>query len=79
MTQLTVYGRADCIQCKQVCKQFDAHGVEYEYVDIDRDARGREAVEQSGIQALPGVFEDGVPLFGGFRPDKIKELIDRAK
>ena len=74
----TVYAKSDCQQCVATKRLLDRRGVPYRIVDLDTDASQIEVVKTLGFTSAP-VFTvtDGtrtIDSWGGYRPDKIKEL-----
>ncbi len=62
---IIIYGTTwcpDCVQAKNVLKK---EGVEYQWIDIDKDAEGRAFVEKvnNGMRIVPTIlFSDGDTL-----------------
>jgi thioredoxin reductase (NADPH) len=62
---ITMYGTFWCSDCKRAKKFFGEHRVHYAFIDIERDAAGREVVERvnGGKQIIPTIFfSDGSTL-----------------
>ncbi len=67
MANVTMYGAEWCGDCRRATRVFEAHGVPFDYVDVDRDqaalrrVRAMNGGRTSGI--LPTiVFPDGTVL-----------------
>jgi thioredoxin reductase (NADPH) len=59
---IRMYGAEWCSDCKRAKLYFDKQGVEYEYIDIDDDAKGISIVRKAnkGRRIIPTIFfEDG--------------------
>ena len=70
---LTIYGSPLCPDCRECKANLDAHGVEYEYIDINRSMRNLKAFlklrdslpvfdvcKETGSVGIPAlVLEDG--------------------
>lgn len=74
----TVYTKSNCQQCVATKRLLDRRGVPYTTVDLDADASQIEVVKALGFTSAPVVtVTDGtrtIDSWGGYRPDKIKEL-----
>lgn len=66
-----------CPQCDATYRTLDKHGLEYEVVDLSKDAEALEQARSLGYQQAPVVLADG-DHWSGFRPDKIKALATKA-
>lgn len=80
--QITVYTKANCVQCNAVDRAFTKHGI-YEAYDVRTvhleslsAAEVDELREQGFSQAPVVVTTEGT--YAGFRPDVVKALADRA-
>lgn len=74
MSSITVYTKPACPQCTATYKALEKNGVEFETVDITKDAEARDFVIGLGYLAAPIVVADENTHWSGFRPDRIKEL-----
>jgi mycoredoxin len=59
--EITMYGADWCGDCRRAKSLFDAHGVHYTYVDVERVVEGADAARAiSGRTNIPVVvFPDG--------------------
>ena len=70
---VTIYTQNPCQPCRMTKKEFDKNGISFKEVSISENPEAREMVIALGYMSAPVVVtEDG--HWGGFRPDKIKEL-----
>ncbi|GAB4972983.1 hypothetical protein MAHJHV57_17500 [Mycobacterium avium subsp. hominissuis] len=74
---VTVYTKPACVQCNATYKALDKQGIAYEKVDITVDSEARDYVIALGYLQAPVVVA-GDDHWSGFRPDRIKGLINRA-
>ncbi|QGJ90078.1 glutaredoxin [Mycobacterium phage Indlulamithi] len=74
MGSVIVYGREGCYQCKATVKALDKSHIPHEYKHIDEAPESHRA----GVASLPIVVA-GEQKWGGFRPDRIKELAETPK
>lgn len=70
-----VYSLPNCIQCDRTKKILSGAGVSYEEIKIDENESAREHVKSLGYVSAP-VVETESDSWAGFRPDKIKKLIE---
>ncbi len=62
---IKMYATTWCGDCRMAKRWFDAHGIPYEYTDIERDARAAAEVLRinRGLRSVPTiVFPDGSVL-----------------
>jgi mycoredoxin len=62
---ITVYAAPWCGDCRRATRWFDTHGIPYEYINIDDDARAAAHVLRlnDGMRSVPTiVFPDGSVL-----------------
>lgn len=74
---VTVYTKPACVQCNATYKALDKQGIAYKKVDITMDSEARDYVIALGYLQAPVVVA-GDDHWSGFRPDRIKGLINRA-
>ena len=57
---IRMYGAEWCSDCKRAKLYFDKQGVEYEYIDIDDDAKAMKIVRKAnkGRRIIPTIFFD---------------------
>ncbi len=72
---LTIYTLPGCKQCDLTKHVLDTTELPYVVVDLATDERAAETVKQLGYGAAP-VVVDGAASWSGFRPDKIKALVE---
>ena len=66
MSNVTVYTTDPCSFCARVKGILKSRGVEFEEINLSRDADGRVALAQrTGMMTFPQVLVDG-ELLGGF-------------
>jgi len=73
---ITVYSKADWVQCTATYRGLDKLGHEYTVVDISEDADARDYVMSLGHLQAPVVVAGG-ENWSGYRPDRIKALADK--
>lgn len=75
---VTVYTKPACVQCAATKKALDKAGVlGYRLVDITEDSDARDFVMSLGYTSAPVVVA-GDEHWSGFRPDRIKVVVNRA-
>jgi glutaredoxin 3 len=66
MSKTTVYTTEPCSYCRQAKALLAKRGVEYEEINLGRDADGRtELAQRTGMMTFPQIIIDG-ELVGGF-------------
>ncbi|WP_401001060.1 glutaredoxin-like protein NrdH [Agromyces sp. GXQ0307] len=73
---VTVYSKPSCVQCNATYRALDAHGIDYEVVDLSADPEALDELRRRGKLQAP-VVVTGDDEWTGFRPDKIDELAAR--
>lgn len=73
---ITVYSTPSCAQCKATYRALNKHGLKHEVVDMSENPEALARAKGLGYTMAPVVFA-GDDHWGGFRPDKIKELASR--
>lgn len=76
---VTVYTKPACVQCAATHRALDQHRVEYESVDLTKDAGALERMRELGYAQAPVVVVDAKIHWSGYRPDRIGELRDLAE
>ena len=74
---ITVYTKADCVQCDATTRTLDKAGLAYEVVDLTADADALEYVRTLGHCQAPVIVTD-TDNWAGHRPDRIKALAPTA-
>lgn len=72
---ITVYSKPSCVQCDATYRALDKHGIDYAVVDVTQDPEALAAVRELGYLQAPVVVA-GTEHWSGFRPDKIKALVE---
>ena len=73
---VTVYSKPSCVQCNATYRALDAHGIDYEVVDLSANPEALDELRRRGNLQAPVVVTDD-DEWAGFRPDKIDELAAR--
>ena len=72
MSDIKVYGREDCTHCDAAKRFFDRKGIDFQYVDLDKNPDAYKKIVSEGYSQLPVVKTlDGD--WQGSRPDKLIE------
>ena len=74
---ITVYSKPACMQCKATEKALTKAGLEFTTVDISMDEEARDYVMALGYLQAPVVTVDN-DHWSGFRPDRIREIANKA-
>lgn len=74
--KVTVYSKADCMQCAFVKKWLEDEGKAYTEIRADLDDEVLKYVkEELGFNSLPVIVIEGEVPFFGFRPDRLEGLL----
>jgi len=74
---VTVYTQPGCVQCTMTKKQLDKQGVEHDTVDVTKDPEAHAYVTGLGYKQAPVVVVgDGEDHWAGFRPDRLRGLVE---
>ena len=60
--KIVVYGTNWCGDCRRARQFLDKHGIEYEFINIDKDKEAEQFVRKTnnGMRSVPTIiFEDG--------------------
>jgi len=70
---VVIYTLPSCVQCDTSKRMMDKLGVEYEEVDLTKDATAAEYVKELGYTAAP-IIVNGSTHWSGFRMEMINGL-----
>ena len=70
---VTVYTLPACVQCDSTKRFLTRNNVEYQEVDLTKDADAMTMIKELGYTAAPVVMA-GEDHWSGFRPDKLSAL-----
>lgn len=68
---VVLYTKDNCPQCRASKRMLDKLDIEYSEADAVANAA---ELRDAGFHAAPVIEVDGVKEWGGYRPDRIKEL-----
>ncbi|UQS87007.1 redoxin NrdH [Nicoliella spurrieriana] len=74
MTQITVFSKNNCMQCKMTKRFLEEHGVDFKEINIDEQPEYIDTLKEAGFMATPVIKADGIEPFSGFRPDQLNKL-----
>lgn len=72
---VTLYTSPNCGQCIATKRELDKYKLDYQIMDITQSQEALDLVRGLGYMSAPVVLK-GDNHWSGFRPDKIKELIN---
>jgi len=70
---VTIWTKANCVQCTQSKKLMDRLGIRYEEMNLEKHPEQTQAFIDAGLTAAPIVVTD-IKRWSGFRMDKIQSL-----
>ena len=75
---ITLYTKANCQPCRLSKRLLDDNEIEYEAVSVDDDPDTIEQLIALGHRQMPVVVVNDEEHWSGFRPDKVKAMLDAA-
>ena len=73
---VTVYSKPACVQCNATYRALDKAGIDYQVIDMSKDAEALEKVRALGYLQAPVIITNN-DHWSGFRPDLINELKEK--
>jgi glutaredoxin-like protein NrdH len=73
LLKITLWTKANCVQCEQTKKEFDKRGIIYNVRRLDKSPKAVEKFIELGLTAAP-IVESDDRRWSGFRLDRIKSL-----
>lgn len=74
---LTLYTTPHCPACRLTRQALDRAGLTYEVIDLSERPDLVEQMRSEGLLQAP-VIDDGTSRSAGFRPDRIRAIVDAA-
>lgn len=74
---LTIYTTPNCPSCRLTRQALDRAGLTYEVIDLSEHPDLVEQLRSEGLLQAP-VIDDGTSRSAGFRPDRIRAIVDAA-
>lgn len=74
---LTIYTTPHCPSCHLTRQVLDRAGITYEVVDLSKRPDLVEQLRSEGLLQAP-ILDDGTSRSAGFRPDRIRAIVDAA-
>ncbi|MGB9724223.1 MAG: glutaredoxin family protein [Chloroflexia bacterium] len=78
-----LYALSTCVWCKKIKALLNELGVAYRYLDVDlvgpdeREAVMREVARWNPQRNFPTLVVDGRTVIVGFKPERIREVLER--
>lgn len=74
MSQVTVFTKNNCVQCKMTKKYLDQLGVAFKEINIEEQPEFLTELKEKGFKQTPVVQIEGQEAFSGFQPAALKQL-----
>lgn len=74
---IVVYSKPACMQCTATTRELERKGIPFKYVDLSEDLEAVSTIKSLGYAQVPVVVA-GEQHWSGFRPDKIRTLVEAA-
>lgn len=75
MSEITVWSKPNCVQCKAVYRAFDTAGVSYEVKNLPDHPEKLEWFKEHGFASAPVVEAEGFETFAGYNVNVVKAII----
>lgn len=75
---ITVWTKANCVQCMQTMRVMDQEGIKYKVRHLDKSAKAVEAFKELGLMSAP-IVETDTKRWSGFRLEKIRSLANHLR
>ncbi|WP_040536611.1 glutaredoxin-like protein NrdH [Schleiferilactobacillus shenzhenensis] len=75
MSQVVIYTRNGCMQCKMTERYLAQHNVPFEERNINEQPQYVDQLKAQGFRSLPVVMPANADPIVGFRPDSLKALV----
>lgn len=72
---ITIYTKPNCVQCNATKRSFDKAGVEYDLIDVSKDAVAYNRIVELGYRQVPVVMTQAGAHWSGYRPEAIREAV----
>ena len=76
VSDITVYGSASCVPCRNTKRYLDAWGLEYNYIDVTKDQEALDKITELGYSGIPVIMIDGYGHWQGFDLERLEQLIN---
>lgn len=74
MSNVTIYSKNNCMQCKMTKRYLTEHNVSFEEINVSNQPEYVDYLKDLGYQSVPVVMINNSDSIVGFRPDALKEL-----
>lgn len=75
MSNITVWSKPNCVQCRAVYRALDKAGTDYAVKNLPDHPEKLQQFLDAGFSSAPVVESDISYTFAGFNPDGVKALI----
>lgn len=75
MSEITVWSKPNCVQCRAVYRAFDQAGLEYEVKNLPDFPDKLEEFKEAGFASAPVVEAVGFDTFAGYNVNVVKAII----
>ncbi|QFG04634.1 NrdH-like glutaredoxin [Mycobacterium phage Keziacharles14] len=76
-TPITIYTQPGCRPCHRIMQKLDDNGLDYDVVDLTRNAEAKTYVmDVLKATSVPVIVTDVLDTIIGYQPDKLDELIE---
>lgn len=71
---ITVFGKEKCMQCKMVKSLLEKKGVDFNYIDVEKNEAGLNELKSAGLSSVPVTKNRDGSYIIGFNVNQLREL-----
>lgn len=71
---ITVFGKENCMQCKMTKSLLEKKGVDFTYIDVEKNEAGLNELKNAGLSSVPVTKNRDGSYIIGFNVNQLREL-----
>lgn len=71
---ITVFGKENCMQCKMTKSLLEKNGVDFTYIDVEKNEAGLNELKSAGLSSVPVTKNRDGSYIIGFNVNQLREL-----
>lgn len=71
---ITVFGKENCMQCKMTKSLLEKNGVDFTYIDVEKNEAGLKELKSAGLSSVPVTKNRDGSYIIGFNVNQLREL-----
>lgn len=72
--KVVVFGKENCMQCKMTKGLLEKKGVDFTYIDVDKNESGLNELKTAGLSSVPVTKNRDGSYIIGFNVNQLREL-----